>query len=183
MENATRRSAFLRACVIGVLTLASYQPAVATEALKDVSKEMSELRSSATTVDLYLAAKDVTYRADLHEADVLRMGCHYRAQNAQDVGELLDLVVNANWVSTQPSVYGYDARIVVHVHQGNAHYVSLVITPDYSNAYARGMYYSGPRTASTQEVTVEARSKIEKDLRFWASQHETLVVKPSCHFR
>jgi hypothetical protein len=172
----------LHACVIGALMLASYQSAVATETPKDVSKELSDLPTTATSVDLYLGARDATYRYDLSESDVLRMGCHYRTQTPGDTRELLNVLMGAGWVVTPPLVHGYDARIVVHIHQGSSRYVSLTMTPDYSNAFASGSFYVGPRSDLTRDIYVEAHGKVERDLRFWASQHESLVVRPSCNF-
>lgn len=66
--------ALVRACSIVAMALLSAQGVVA-ETKRDVSKEISELRSTIVSVEVYLGPSNVTFRQSLTEHDVVRMAC------------------------------------------------------------------------------------------------------------
>lgn len=182
--SKAKRLFLLSACVTSTMMLATYSPAVANEAVKDVSKEVSDLRSTTQYVELYLIGDDFSPNRDMHLADVIRTGCHYKAEKQADVASLLDVVANAMVTQAPADKEGLDIRVVLHVYQDANHYLSLVMGQDYTDAPSRGRYF-GPNVGALWEVPpsamyVEAKRGLQKDLRFWGVQHASLAVKP-CH--
>jgi hypothetical protein len=147
-----------------------------------VSWAFRKLPRSAAFAELYLAPRDASFRTDLGEDDVMRMGCRFKATSPEDIASLVEIVASADVgpVFSRKGAYdGYDARVVVRVYQSDAHYVSLVLSPDSDNVLNGGEYVQvdGDRKYASR---VDARSGIERNLRFWAAQHLQTAVKP-CH--
>lgn len=181
MGKELKRVIAIHAFFIGAFMLAHPDhPAFASEKGKDVSKEISELRNTVSSAELFLAPPNATFRADLKAPDVIRMSCHYKATSPDDVSSLIDLIANARVIEASSDKDGYDARVVVRLYDGDSKHSTLIMSPDYSNAPANGGYLAMSK-GGNQEIPVVANTGIEKELRFWASQHQSLTNKPCPH--
>lgn len=140
MKKATRIPAVLRACVIGAVMLALYQPTIAQEAGKDVSGEIRGLRNSTISADVYTIPVKWTFRTQLYEQKVMTMGCHYIASEKNDLDDLFAVLERAQLTQQPESKYGFDAHTVIHLHTSGGEQVALVLSPEYTNAPAFGMF-------------------------------------------
>lgn len=154
-------------------------PAFAAEASKDVSREISDARSDIRSAEVYLLGlRDDRFTVE--EIDVVRSGCRYVVTSAADLESLIDVLADAQLVQAPASQEADDPRIVIRLSQGNARNYALVLGPDDSDANSRGEYrVTGNAVNST--VPVMATKGIERDLRFWASQHRSLAPKACGH--
>lgn len=163
----------VRAGAIFALALAfALESANAGEA-KDISKQISELRDTIRTAEVFLVPRGVALREALGERDVVRIACRHAnfATSPADVGSLIDVLVNAKLMGIPADKEGYDARIVVYL-QGTSRLFTLVLSQDYDNAHARGVFRREGNPSLTTHV--EATNGIERDLGIWAAQHESL---------
>jgi hypothetical protein len=175
-KNMKLFPAAIHGCAGGLVMLAcSHQLAFAANAGKDVSEEIDAPRSSARYVELHIITGDVSFRSDLDEAGVIRLGCHFRATDQADIAGLIDVVAQARLTQKTRPLYDYDPRVVVRIYQDSQRYASIVMSMDYDNAAAQGLYRHDD---GTDGVPVEAKNGIHKELRFWASQHGSLAMKP-----
>jgi hypothetical protein len=177
MKRGNDIQRFSCACAIVFSALASFtQPALATEAFKDVSKTISDLRSVIGSANVYLIGRDQSFIRAYDEIDVVRSGCRYVITSAADLDSLIEVLANARLEQVPASEDGYDARIVIRLYQGDSRVHTLVLGPDYSNANSNGEYRF-PAGATNSVIPVEAKNGIERDLRFWVSQHRSLAPK------
>lgn len=175
MEKAKTKT-FLLAFVIGAAMPALIPPAVANEAVENVSKQIRDMRAHVTSAEIYLIPSNMESRYDYGENDVVRMGCRYVVDKTADLDSLLEVLVTAQFTQVMPSNHEYDARMVVRFRQGDSKLHTLVLGPDYDNANANGEYRV-MANGLDHAISVEAKNKIERDLRFWASQHRSLAGK------
>lgn len=140
----------------------------------DISRAISDVRSVISSAEVYLISRG-SIRA-YEEIDVVRSGCRYVVTSAADLDSLIEVMANARLEQVPPSADGYDARILIRLHLRDARVHALVLGPDYSNANSNGEYRF-PAGAATSVIPVEAKNGIERDLRFWASQHRSLAPK------
>lgn len=181
MKRARGMNRFSGAGAILLSALACFHPvAITAEAFKDVSKEISDARSIIRSAEVYLIARDSSFRYNFGESDVIRGGCRYVITSAADLDSLIDVLANVQLLQVPASQEEDDARIVIHLSQGDARIYTLVLGPDYSTANSRGEYrVTG--NAINSVVPVVATNGIERDLRFWASQHRSLAPKACGH--
>jgi hypothetical protein len=156
----------------------SYQPVIAEES-KDISTEIAALRNTIVSAEVYLVRRDSTFNHDFDEHDAARAGCRYAARATSDVNGLIDVISNSQLEQVPAEKEGYDARIVVRLHQNSSRYSTLVLSADSIDAPARGEFRRDGRTPGTS-ISVEAKHGIENALRAWAAQHESLATK-RCH--
>lgn len=163
-ENAIKKT--LRAIATCALALTCfYQPAIATETPKDVSKEIRDLRSTVVSAEVYIVAPGTASRISFKEEDILGVAsCMYQVSEKKDVESLIDVVANAGIVEEISPTRGYDARIGIFLHTADHDTVRLVTGPDYTTEPARGIY--------NRAVRVVARMGFEADLRHWAAQRK-----------
>lgn len=167
---------FLRASVITAVAFAySYQPAIAAEAAKDVSKEISELRSTTVSVEVYIVPGNFVFREPLTERDVLKIACRRNVVTTDQVviSSLVDILEHAKLAQIFTLADEYAPRIVIRLQQGNSRLHTLVLSRDYTNANAHGEYRNEGVSAPGQTISVEATNNIEKALRAWAEQQHS----------
>lgn len=174
MGKAKRVSASV--CVMGLMILATYQPAVANDAVEDVSRQLSDLRASIDSAEVFLIARDTSPIHNFGEYDVVRTGCRYIVKKATDLGSLMDVLVNARLTQVPENEDGYDGRVLIRLYQGGSVIRSLLLGPGYSNANSYGAY-KVVASGSDRTFPVEAKNRIERDLRFWAAQHRSLAIR------
>jgi hypothetical protein len=116
MKRGKIANKLVHAWVIGATALACfYQPAVAADADRDVSKDISDLRRIVTSARVYTVPDSRSYRIRLTELDAMRVGCEYVAFTKSDVDSLLAVLEGAQFTERQEDEYGYEVRIVVHL--------------------------------------------------------------------
>jgi hypothetical protein len=118
----------------------SHQLALAAETPRDVSKEISGLRSNVMAADVYVLPDGVSFRRRQEAPDVVRSGCSYRAVEQADVDSLLDVLVGAGFHEQPPQPSGYETRLVVHLRMRDGGTIPLALTRQYSDAAVSGTY-------------------------------------------
>jgi hypothetical protein len=155
---------------------------VSADVRRDVSKEISELRNTASYAELYLIGGALSPRQDLDQVDVVRMGCHYKTESREDLNGLIDVVEAAGVHQVPPTKEGLDTRIVLRFYGDKPHYTSLVMGQDYTDAPSIGRYYGPGAGLSAQAPAwtffVKAKNGLQKSLRLWGAQHPFLAAKP-----
>ena len=163
-------------CAIAICALALaglYQSAVATETPKDVSKEISDLRDTVVSAEVYLVAPGIASRINFTERDVLGVvSCMYEASGKKDVDSLIDVLADAGIVEQVEPPRNYDARIVVYLHTVEGDTIPLVTGPQYTTEPARGIYNSSLR--------VVTKMGFEPNLRHWAAQRKPTRTTVIC---
>lgn len=180
MKIACSIKRFTSAGAILLSALACFHPAaLAAEAFKDVSKEISGARSVIRSAEVYLLGlRDDRFTVE--ESDVVRSGCRYVVTTAADRDSLIDVLADAQLVQLPASPEADSPRIIIRLSQGDARTFTLVLGPDYSTANSHGEYrVTG--NAINSAVPVVANNGIERDMRFWASQHRSLAPKACGH--
>jgi hypothetical protein len=175
LKEAKRTLRFPGACVVGLLMLVSCHAAIADEARGDVSKRISNLRASVDLAEVYLLPRNIEPRYINDEGDIVRTRCRYVIRNKEDIDSLMSVLADAGLAEVPTTEDGFDGRMVIRLHEGKDRLHTFVLSPDYGNGNARGeyrligigIYYVMP---------VEAKNRIERDLRFWASQHSALAL-------
>lgn len=159
--------------VLIIVSFANPGSVHAGQTRRNISSEIGTLRGSVASGEVYLVPRDMTFRRDLTEDDVVRLGCAYAVRDREDLGSLVQLLVDAGLVElpARGADGGYDGRMVVRLNDTQSRLVSVVLEPDYSNAPPRGLY--------NQVTPVQATNGLEKSLRLWASRHKELA-RHSC---
>jgi hypothetical protein len=166
MKKGNRINRLVHAGVICAMAFACfYQPTVAAEAAKDVSKEISNLRGLIASARVYIVPNSKSYRTRLTELDAMRVGCEYGAFNKSDVDSLLTVLEDAQFTERQEDKYGFEARIVVHLRTHDNVTVPLVLNREFPTAPAMGTYDKSP---------VVAKIGFGEKLRSWKVQRNPI---------
>jgi hypothetical protein len=163
MENTKWKGVLRTGSIITMAAFAFSQPVSATEAIKDVSKEISDMRGAVASIDLYTVSNDMVYRVRLDEKDVVDRGCRYKATARADVDALIDLLVDAQFAQRPPDDYSREPRIVVHLRMRNGDTIPLVLTREFDNAPASGTF---------ARTLVTSRMGFGAELRRWQLQRK-----------
>jgi hypothetical protein len=149
-------------CVaIGTLSI---QHAGASEATKDISKQINGLRPSITSIELYTVPTTISLRRLQTEAGVVEGGCHYSAVEAKDVATLLDVLVDAKLTEYPKEQYGYTAHTVFHLQLRNGERITITLSPEYINGPARGDF--------NQLTPVITKLGFDQALTNWKARHQ-----------
>jgi hypothetical protein len=169
MKEENRTKKFFCACATAALALVCfYQPAVAAEAVKDVSKEISDMRTTVVSAEVLLTAGNLEARNAHSEKDLQGMARKYNVSGKEDLDSLIDILANAGIVQAPGLLDDYDARIGVYLHTKDGSTVKLVTGPDYEPA-------DGTFNGTTP---VALKKGIEADLRIWAARHQSIKASP-----
>jgi hypothetical protein len=169
--NIIKRS--VHAGVIGAMAFAFfYQPAVAVEAMKDVSKEINDLRSTVVSAEVMIVPRNMTFRTSLREKDLSGSSCIYEVSEKKDLDSLLDTLAQAGIVEELEPKFGHDARIGVFLYTSDEKVIRLVTGPDYDNAPPRGVF--------NRTTPVVAQKGFEADMRIWAAQRQPTKTSLIC---
>lgn len=150
---------------------------MAAEGFTDVSRELDDLRRDIRSAEVYLIARDQSFRYTYGESDVLRSGCRYAVTSASDLGSLIDVLANAELVQVPARKDEYDARIVIRLHRADSRVHAVVLGPDYANANSNGEYRVAANATSSVVPVAATKHGIESGLRLWAAQHQSLAAK------
>jgi hypothetical protein len=162
-RNITER--FFRAAAIGATILAFSQPAVASEAMRNVSKELSDMQNSIVSAEVYTLPESFSFRIRQQEENVVASGCRYSVVEKDDLVGLLKVLEGASLHELPNDRGEFDARTVVYLRtQGGT--IPLVLTREYSNAPAFGAYNG--------RVPVESAVGFGRDFRIWKSQRKPI---------
>lgn len=170
---------FVYGCLVAAMPWAcAYQSAIGHEAMKDVSKEISELRSTIVSVEVYIVPGGVAFRQPLTERDVLQIACRRNVVTANHaaVSGLVNVLENARLVEAPIDKSEYDHRIVIRLHRSDSRVHTLALSRDYIGLNAHGEYRTGTESSPGPAISVEATNGIEKALRAWAEQHQALAA-------
>lgn len=147
----------------------------ARAAPRDVSAEIAARRGVIDLAELILMPQLLELRGyDASEQTIIARGCHYVARNRTDIDSLIDVVAAAKLNAAPAPADGYIGQIMVRLHEDGAREHTIVLDQDYDSASASGAYRVADH-AATSTTPIQAETKTERDLRFWASQHRTLA--------
>lgn len=161
-------------CVIATCALAltcRYQPAFATEATKDVSKEISAIRGSVISADVLLAPHNMETRGEVQEKDLPARSCTYHVTEKKDLDPLIDLLANAGIVEVA-AADPYEMRIAVYLHTRAGTSLGIATSQEFNNAPARGLF--------NRTVPIATKVGFESGLRAWAAQREAPIKSGRC---
>jgi len=161
---------FVHGCLVAAMPWAlAFQPAIGHEAMKDVSKEISALRSSIVSAEVWLAPRNLETRGEVKEEDLRNLTCPYHATQKKDLDPLLDLLTKARIVEVASSD-PYEMRIAVYLHTRTGTTIGIATSQDFNNAPASGLF--------NRSLPIEVRNGYEADLRAWAAQRESFKAYP-----
>lgn len=143
----------------------------AGEVLKDVSKEISNLRKHIVSAEVWLVPRNTESRAEIMEADIPEAACPYQAIEQKDLDALMNVLVSAG-IAEAASPEPDDVRIAIYLQTDTGTVIKLLTGPDYSNGPARGLY--------NRDVPIAIKSGFETAMRAWASQRQSTKTTLRC---
>lgn len=166
----------MKVITLALAALLAIGPPAARAAPRDVSSEIAARRSAINSAELILMPSLLELRGyDPSEQHMVMRGCHYVARDRADLDSLIDVVVDAKLASAAPPAEGYISLMRIQLHEGEHRAHTIVLSEDADNVYANGDYRLAEHgTVST--IPIQAGTKTERDLRFWASQHRPLAT-------
>lgn len=176
MKKGSGIYGFSRACVTAFMAWGSFdKTTLAATAFENISQDFRNAPSSISSADVYLIARDRSFRQTYGESDVVRSGCRFVVKSATDLDSLINVLADAELSRVPAPEESYDARIVVRFYE-NSGIRTVVLGPDYANANAIGEYRLLTAAENTV-ISVQAKNGIERNMRHWAAQHRPLALK------
>jgi hypothetical protein len=169
MKTRNNIKTLLCAFVMTAMAVGSLQAAPAAETGKNVSKEISDLRSTVVSAEVLLTSGNLEARHSHSEKDLQGMARKYKVSNKEALDSLINIMANAEIVEAPSPQDGYyDARIGVYLHTKDGSTVRLITGPD-----------DEPAIGTLNGTTPVALKKgIEADLQIWAASHQSSRVAP-----
>lgn len=166
--------AFLNACITAVAMLALNQPATAGPPPRNISAEIGALREKIVSAELVMLPKYYELRGMTgRELDYER--CRYHVRNKADLDSLIDVIADAKLEAIPANPGGYVGQILIRLNESATKTHEVILDQDFDNADTRGEYRLTQHDATTDTTAIQAGTKTERDLRFWASQHRSLA--------
>lgn len=166
------RKPLARLLILGAIFLGfSTNHVNAGETARDVSAEISELRSAILSAEVRISPGRFESLGEITEQRLQRVGCSYQVTEKQDLDPLLDILVNAGLVEhAHPEPV--DTLIAIYLTTRSGAVIPLLLDAEFTNSPSLGKYNGMTPVAATKGF--------ETALRTWAVERKSSGPKAYC---